>query len=334
MWWEQVMPNTNCDQIITDMAIPFSFMFYNTENFYDIDDDPLTMDNEFTSNGANGWTKERFNDKVTKLTKVIREIQQPAVPDIIGLAEIENQSVINSILDEMGRQGIGQYSFVHYDSPDERGADVAMIYDSKTFSVLESIPIHVHLPGIEDRTRDILHVKGMLPGDIVLHLFITHFPSRREGTDISERRRYFVASELRNEVYKVLDKQPEENIIIMGDFNDTPDDNSVDEVLGVEKSFDNIEKSKLYNLLYPRHKRGMGTTYHKGWLLFDQIIVSGNILLSGKIDCKPEYADIFNPSYLLHFDNKNRPSPNRTYRGRYTGGYSDHLPVYLRILLK
>ena len=234
----------------------------------------------------------------------------------------------------MKQQGITQYSYVHYDSPDERGADVAMIYNSKTFKVLESIPIHVHLPGIEDRTRDILHIKGIIPGDIVIHLFITHFPSRREGTDLSERRRYFVASELRNEVYKVLEKNPEENIIIMGDFNDTPDDNSVDEVLGVEKTFDPIEKSKLYNLLYLRYKKGIGSTYHKGWLLFDQIIVSGNMLSSRKIDCKPEYADIFNPSYLLHFDNDRRVSPNRTYRGGYTGGYSDHLPIYLHIYLK
>lgn len=316
------------------MAIPFSFMFYNTENFYDIEDDPFTMDDEFTPNGASRWTSERFNDKVTKLTKVIREIRQPGIPDIIGLAEIENQSVINTILDEMHKQGIQRYSHVHYDSPDERGTDVALIYNSDTFTVLESNAVPVHLPGIEDRTRDILHIKGSMPGGMIVHLFITHFPSRREGTDLSERRRYFVASELRNEVYKVLEKNPEENIVIMGDFNDTPDDNSVDEVLGAEKTFDSVEKSKLYNLLYLRYKKGIGTTYHKGWLLFDQIIVSGNMLSSRKIDCKPEYADIFNPSYLLHFDHKSRVSPNRTYRGRYTGGYSDHLPVYLHIYLK
>ncbi|SFK58940.1 Endonuclease/Exonuclease/phosphatase family protein [Porphyromonadaceae bacterium KH3CP3RA] len=316
------------------MAIPFSFMFYNTENFYDIEDDPITMDNEFTPTGVNGWTRERFNDKVTKLTKVIRKIHYPNLPDIIGLAEIENQNVITSVLDELHRQGIEQYSFIHYDSPDERGADVAMIYNSDTFTVQESIAIQVHLPGIEDRTRDILHVKGVMSGGIVLHLFFTHFPSRREGTNLSERRRYFVASELRNEVYKVLDKNPEKNIIIMGDFNDTPDDNSVDEILGAEKNFENIENSKLYNLLYPRYKKGIGSTYHKGWLLFDQIIVSGKMLSSQEIDCKPEYADIFNPSYLLHFDDKSRVSPNRTYRGRYTGGYSDHLPVSLHIYLK
>lgn len=316
------------------MSVPFSFMFYNTENFYDIEDDPLTMDNEFTPDGVNKWTKDRFDDKVLKITNVIRDIRKPFLPDIIGLAEIENKNVIIALLDEMRKQGINQYSFVHYDSPDERGADVALIYNLNTFNLLESHALQVHLPGIEDRTRDILHAKGLVSGGSIIHLFITHFPSRREGTDISERRRYFVASELRNEVSKIMEKNPEEKIIILGDFNDTPDDNSVDEILGAEKNFHDIDRRKLYNLLYDRYKKGIGTTYHKKWLLFDQVIVSGNLLLSNKIDCKPEYADIYNPRYLLHFDHKNRVKPNRTYRGMYNGGYSDHLPIYLDIFLK
>lgn len=316
------------------VPLPFTFMFYNTENFYDIIDDPLTMDDAYTPHGAGKWTGERFLDKVAKITKVIGDIHQPDIPDIIGLAEIENKTVIIHLLEEMRRQGIEQYGFIHYDSPDERGVDVAMIYNKETFTVLDSKAIQVHLPGIEDRTRDILHVKGLMPGGIPIHLFVTHFPSRGEGEEISERRRYFVASELRNEVRKVFDRNPEENILIMGDFNDTPDDNSVDEILGAKKSFDKIEKSQLYNLLYPRYQKGIGTTYHKGWLLFDQIIVSGNMLSSGQIECKPEYADVFNPPYLLHFDSRNRVKPNRTYRGKYTGGYSDHLPVSLRIRLK
>ena len=316
------------------MPIPFSLMFYNTENFYDIVDDPHTMDDDFTPEGNNNWTEERFNDKVEKLTKVVKDIVKPDVPDIIGLAEIENKFVLESILAGMQMQGMKQYSFVHYDSPDERGSDVAMIYNTQSFRVLESNPVLVHLPGIEDRTRDILHVKGETNSGEILHLFITHFPSRKEGTDISERRRFFVASELRNAVYKVTSENPDENIIIMGDFNDTPDDNSVDEVLGAQKSFNEIKNLRLYNLLYPRYSKGIGSTYYKGWLLFDQIIVSGHMLSSEKIDCKPEYADVFNARYLLHFDRNNRVKTNRTFRGSYTGGYSDHLPVYLRIYLK
>ena len=309
-------------------------MFYNTENFYDIVDDPLTLDDDFTPKGFREWTAERFNRKVMKLTKVIKDIVKPGMPDVIGLAEIENKTVMMSILDNLSENGMKQYSFIHYDSPDERGSDVALIYNRETFKIINSAPILVHLPGIEDRTRDILYVKGETNNKEVIHLFITHFPSRVEGTERSERRRYFVASELRHEVYKILSENPEQNILIMGDFNDTPDDNSIDEVLGAKKKFNKIEPLKLYNLLYPRYQKGIGTTYHKGWLLFDQFIVSGHMLKSNTINCLPEYADVFNPKYLLHYDSNNQPKPNRTYSGKYTGGYSDHLPIFLRIYLR
>src|SRR5690554_5364904 len=175
------------------MSLPLAFMFYNTENFYDIEDDPLTLDDDYTPDGFREWTAERFNNKVVKLTKVIRDIVNPELPDVIGLAEIENKSVMMSIIDKLREDGINQYSFVHYDSPDERGSDVALIYNRETFTILDSTPILVHLPGIEDRTRDILHVKGKLKNEEIIHLFVTHFPSRAEGRDKSERRRYFVA---------------------------------------------------------------------------------------------------------------------------------------------
>jgi len=315
------------------MPVPFSFMFYNTENFYDTVDDPETMDDDFTPGGFNHWTVERLNDKIEKFTKVVKEIVKPDFPDIIGLAEIENKTVMLGILDSMQQHGMPHYSFIHYDSPDERGSDVAMIYNTRTFKLLHSKPLLVQLPGIEDRTRDILYVNGETINGENLHLFLTHFPSRREGTDLSERRRYFVASELRNAVNKVMSEHADARIIIMGDFNDTPDDNGVDEVLGARKSFENIQKERLYNLLYPRFQKGIGTTYYKGWLLFDQIIVSGSMLLSDTIDCKPAYADVFNPRFLLHFDRNKRVKTNRTFKGKYIGGYSDHLPVYLRTYL-
>ncbi|MDD4777016.1 MAG: hypothetical protein PHV53_01880 [Fermentimonas sp.] len=316
------------------MPYPFTFMFYNTENFYDTENDPLTMDDDYTPDGFREWTYVRYLEKLQKMTKVVRDIVAPDIPDIIGLAEIENKSVMTGILDSLRNNGITGYSFIHYDSPDERGSDVALIYNTQTFTVKDSKPITVRLPGIEDRTRDILYVAGKLKNDETIHLFITHFPSRSEGREKSERRRYFVASELRHEVYRVLSSNPSENIVIMGDFNDTPDDNSIDEVLGAKKKFEKIDPLKLYNLLYPRYKKGIGSTYHDGWQLFDQIIVSGSLLLSENIICKPEFADVFNPQYLLHFDSRGQAKPNRTYSGNYKGGYSDHLPVFMRIMLK
>lgn len=316
------------------MPKSFSIMFYNTENFYDFVDDPLTLDDEYTLGGFREWTSERFENKVSNLTNVIKDIVKPELPDVIGLAEIENRSVIMNILDNLKESGVNQYNFIHYDSPDERGVDVALIYNRESFTVLKSTPILIRLPGIEDRTRDILYVKGELNNREILHIFVCHFPSRGEGTEKSERRRYFVASELKNEVYKILNVDALQNILIMGDFNDTPDDNSIFEILGAKKDFNIIDSLNLYNLLYPRFKKGIGSTYHDGWLLFDQFIVSGNILKSENIDCKAEYADVFNPRYLLYFDRNNHPQPNRTYKGKYIGGYSDHLPIFMRIYLR
>lgn len=122
------------------MLQPFSLIFYNTENFYDTVDDPLTMDDDFTPDGFRKWTENRYKEKVKKLTNVISEIVHPEFPDIIALAEIENKTVMESILAGMGMKGGKSYSYVHYDSPDERGSDVAMIFNTRTFRVLESHP--------------------------------------------------------------------------------------------------------------------------------------------------------------------------------------------------
>ncbi len=312
----------------------FSFMFYNTENLYDTTDDPEIMDDEFTPGGKLRWDEKRLDDKVGKIAHVIAHITAPDAPSIIGLAEIENKGVIERLLDALKREHITGYGSVHYDSPDERGSDVALLYDTGVFRVRESFPIPVHLDGIEERTRDILHVAGTTKNDAELHLFITHFPSRREGREKSERRRYVAAGELRNETDKVFLQDPRANIVILGDFNDTPDDNSISDVLGARKSLSDIAPAQLYNLLYPKQEKGLGTTFHERWLLFDQIIVSGGLLLSDKIGFDTGDADIYNPRYLLHFDKKGNPSPNRTYRRGYTGGYSDHLPVFLKTRLK
>lgn len=316
------------------MSTPFSLMWYNTENFYDTVDDPNTMDDDFTPNGSMHWTQDKFDDKLGKITSIIRHIVEPLVPDIIGLAEIENKTVMMAIVDKLSEEGMSHYSFIHYDSPDERGIDIGVIYNTRTLRILESRPIRVQLPGIEDRTRDIVYIQAKTTNDEILYFFFAHFPSRREGTERSERRRFFVASELHNVIYNILNINPQANIIVSGDFNDTPDDLSIYQVLGAQKEFTDLDNLKLYNLLYPRHKRGIGSTYYKGWLLFDQIIVSGGLLKSEKIACKPEMADVFNPPYLIHFNKQGIPSPERTYGKKYVGGYSDHLPIYLKMMLE
>jgi endonuclease/exonuclease/phosphatase family metal-dependent hydrolase len=309
-------------------------MWYNVENLYDTAGDPKTTNDDFTPTGHYHWTKKRYNEKVTKLTQVIHNIVKPDFPDIIGLAEVENDTVLMSLVNKMRENGMPDYSFVHYNSPDQRGIDVAMIYNKKSFTVQESTPISVHLPGIKERTRDILYVKGAMKNEEILHLFFIHFPSRNEGTEETEPRRCFATNILKENIDKILCENEQSNIAILGDFNDTPNNKSIAEVLNAQKLFNNPQPDKLYNLLYPKIDKGLGTIYYYGWLLFDQIIVSGDLLNNPKIECTAAHADIFNPHYLLYFGQNGTVQPNRTYHRRYIGGYSDHLPVFLKMKLK
>jgi endonuclease/exonuclease/phosphatase family metal-dependent hydrolase len=308
-------------------------MWYNVENLYDTAGDPKTMNVDFTPTGHYHWTKKRYNEKVAKITQVIHNIVNPDFPDIIGLAEVENNTVLMSLVKKMRESGMPDYSFVHYNSPDERGIDVAMIYNTKSFTVQESTAIPVHPPR-HDRTRDILYIKGTTKNDETLHLFFVHFPSRHDGTEETEPRRCFATNILKENIDRILCENRQSNIAILGDFNDTPDDKSIAEVLGAQKSSNRPQPCELYNLLYPKINKGLGTVYYYGWLLFDQIIVSGHLLNNPKIECTATHADIFNPHYLLYFGQNGTVQPNRTYHGKYLGGYSDHLPVFLKLGLR
>lgn len=317
------------------MQSPFSFVFYNTENLYDTIDDPDTLDDDFTPEGRMGWTDDRFNRKVYNISKVLYDIVSPKLPDIIGLAEVENRFVLEQILKQKFFFS-ETYDIVHYDSPDERGSDVGMIYNKNTFEVLYSEPILVRLAGLEDRTRDILYVKGKTNNGRMIHVLFNHWPSRREGTEESEARRFLAAGILRGKVDEILSSDKDANIVIMGDFNDTPENNSVKLVLKAGEPDPPFYADQLYNLVLPRMRKGIGSTHHKKWLMFDQIIVSGNMMdpSSGYV-CLPQNADVFNPRYLLHYDKRAGFEPNRTSaRNKYFGGYSDHLPVFLTIGLK
>ncbi|MCD7971194.1 MAG: hypothetical protein LUG18_00780 [Candidatus Azobacteroides sp.] len=315
------------------MQDPFSFVFYNTENFYDTIDDPATLDDDFTPEGRYRWTEKRFRKKIRNISLVLKDVVKPRLPDVVALAEIENLFVLQQLRCHDNLSDVN-YRIIHYDSPDERGSDVGLLYNPETFFPEYSEPILVRMAGLEDHTRDILYVCGKLVNGEKVHIFITHFPSRREGTEESEARRLFVAGVLRKNVDKVLKENPKSNIIIMGDFNDEPYDRSVRSVLKARNPHPPFLEHELYNLMYPRKQKGIGTTFHKGWLLFDQIIVSGSMLSSESgMLCRPEDADVFNPRYLLHLDPNIGFSPHRTYGYKYYGGYSDHLPVYLNIRL-
>jgi len=312
----------------------FVAVFYNVENLYDTVNDPKINDDEFTPSGKVPWTEERFDTKIKHIAQVITDIKSPAAPDLIGMAEIENLQVLE-MLTSSATLSKFKYSIVHYDSPDERGIDVALLYNPSTFKVILSEPLPVTLPD-NDRTRDILYVKGKLNSGEILHVFVNHWPSRREGSEISASKRMTAANVLRARLNVIQAVEKSANILILGDFNDEPSDKSITDGLKAMNPIEAISNNNIYSLLYPQFKKGEGSLYYKDWDLFDQIIVSGNMLSRKKgLKTTVENAGIFKAEYLLYKDKNGELRPNRTMSSdKYFNGYSDHMPVYVTFGLK
>ncbi len=311
----------------------FSVVFYNVENLYDTQNDPQIDDEEFTPEGKIPWTVDRFEKKINNISQVFTDVVSPEFPDLVGLAEIENKYVLEQLVKSNSLKNV-DYKIVHYNSPDERGIDVAMLYNSKTFKVINSSPLKVVLPG-NDNTRDILYVKGEVVGGEMVHVFINHWPSRREGSELSDPKRMAAANVLRSKINEILKIEKNPNLIVMGDFNDEPSDNSIVQGIGAFKAEPVFKPNLLYSLLYNRFQKGEGSLYYKDWDLFDQIIVSGNLLSRSKgMRTSISEAGIFKADYLLFYDSKAGQSrPNRTMGSKYFGGYSDHLPVFVKFKL-
>lgn len=307
----------------------FSVVFYNTENLYDTIDSPGIDDADFTPDTRIPWTSARFKKKLERMADVLGSIASPRMPDIIGLAEVENRAVLESLILTGKIKGAG-YDIIHYDSPDERGSDVALLYRRDSFKITGSEAIKVKFRNSDDKTRDILSVKGKMSGGQTLHIMVNHWPSRREGTKESEYKRVDAAAILRQKVDKILREDPAADIVIMGDFNDEPADRSIRETLQALPPVKPYAPGSLYNLLYPEFSRGEGTTYYRSWDMFDQVIVTGNLLDRTKgFYCTPGSASVYRAARLIHRDRNGAARPNRTMGDKYYGGYSDHLPVIL-----
>tara|TARA_R110002167_G_scaffold263017_7_gene469703 strand:+ start:2295 stop:3269 length:975 start_codon:yes stop_codon:yes gene_type:complete len=306
----------------------YSIAFYNLENLYDSVVDANTLDNEFTPNGEKKWSIKRYKRKLYKLAKTISQIGLSTamnVPVLVGVAEIENEKVINDLISSEPLRDI-DYAYVHYNSPDERGIDTALIYRKQNFKVLYSEPIAllVYNPdGRRDTTRDILYVHGALNGEEV-HIFVNHWPSRRDGEVETDYKRIAAAETLKRFMEGVEAKYPKANYIIMGDFNDNPDSKSIVNLMQMEN---------LYNPSDKLLSSTRGTaSYRRTWNMFDQIIFSHNFLNYEKGTHSFAHANIFDEAFLTELKGKYLGSPYRTYAGRkYIGGYSDHFPVYIQL---
>lgn len=318
---------------IIDAPHFFRIMFYNCENFFDIEDDSLTNDNEFLPDGDKNWNKNRYFTKRDQISKVITAIGGWTPPDLVGLCEIENYNILYDLTHHSSLY-MSEYSIIHHESPDNRGIDVALLYRKNSFKPLITEFIKISYPDSNASTRDILYTKGIIHQQDTLNIFINHWPSRWGGQLESEDRRLIVATVLRHKIDSIFSISPNANIIIMGDFNDEPGNKSLIEVLKAKPGIENIEPSSLYNLSYTlQHDRNQGSYKYNGyWVILDQIIISGNLLLkTGRMYTSIEDAHIFNAPFLLEDDENNvGKKPYRTYAGySYLGGFSDHLPVFI-----
>ncbi len=313
-----------------------SVIFWNVENLYDPYDDTTKLDDEFTAGGAKHWNYSKFSVKLNHVAKTLLAAGGWAAPVIVGLCEVENRYVLNKLIYETPLKS-WRYKFIHHESPDLRGVDAAMLYRPSAFKVLSSYSIAIRYPfDTISQTREILMVKGLLFGCDTLTLFINHWPSRRGGYLGSQPRRNYVASVLRRLVDSIQDKQPKPNILIMGDFNDEPENESLSRILTARNDTVPFHDTTLYNLMGIRNKTHPEGTlkYRDQWSTFDQFVVSG-VLMKGLAGIRAGVRNvrIFRSSFLLEDDNSYFGEKlNRTYSGpKYHGGFSDHLPVVLEI---
>ena len=317
----------------------FRVVFYNVENLFDIYDDTLKRDNEFTPEGMRHWNNKKFYTKLNQIYRIIISIGEWDPPAVVGLCEIENRFVLNKLVYDTPLKKIN-YKIVHEESPDRRGIDVGLLYRPDKMLPISHQAIHIRFPfDTASRTRDILYVKSLVNGKDTVHFFVNHWPSKYGGFMATEPKRAFVASVLKIHTDSILRVNSLANIIIMGDFNDTPGDASVLKELVARADTVGLENTDLYNLMYPLHEDWkMGTNKYQGeWSAIDQFIVSGGMLKgTSTVGLSPEGAKVFSPDYLIEKDEKFMGTkPYRTYGGaKYLGGYSDHFPIFLDLEFK
>jgi hypothetical protein len=310
--------------------------FYNVENLFDTIDSFDTNDLEYLPQGSKQWDSRKYSEKITNLARVISEIGTDLTPDgpaILGLSEVENKLVLNDLVNDPQIRDRG-YRIAHYDSPDRRGVDVALIYQPKYFTYLSSKPFLFIPEGRENfYSRDVLLVSGLLHGEL-MHILVNHWPSRRGGERASRPLRNAAAQLNRKIVDSLQLANPTAHIIIMGDLNDDPINESVKKHLQTGWDKNKLKENELFNPYYDFYRKGIGTlAYRDSWNLFDMIILNQTLLTPDKSTYTFFKADVFNKRFLLQTQGQFAGYPLRTHAGdTYLGGFSDHFPVYIYLV--
>ena len=314
--------------------------FYNLENLFDTENDPLTYDDDRTPDGKDHWTEEIYQDKLKNMAKVMAEIGAEVsgnTPAIIGVCETENRKVLEDLVNQESL--IKQdYGIIQFDSPDRRGIDVALLYKKKLFTPTHYKAKELLIYDDNDKskrvfTRDQLVVSGMLDGEKI-HLIVNHWPSRSGGEKRSRSKRIKAAKLNRQIIDSIFSDDPYAKIITMGDFNDDPTNPSIKDHLNAKRKTSELAIKELYNPMEDLAKQGYGSlAYRDSWNLFDQIIISTELTKKDFSSYRFYQAGIYNKTYLVNAHGRYKGYPYRSFAsGSYTGGYSDHFPVYIYLV--
>lgn len=312
----------------------FGVAFYNLENLFDTINSNGTYDLEYSPRGARQWDTRKYTSKIHNMAYAISQLATqttPHGPAIIGVSEIENRSVLDDLVKDPAIRA-WNLQVVHHDSPDRRGVDVGLLYNPRLFR-FESVENHrLVIPSYKNfRTRDQMAVTGTLGGKRVT-VIVNHWPSRLGGQEQSSYLREAAAALSKHIADSVWAVDPSRGVIVMGDLNDDPDDKSVAEVLGAKKKPEGVKPHEFYNPWWAvLRDKGVGTLAYKGsWNLFDQIVISGNMLAENAVagDLQFFKQTVHNHDFLIDRNGNRQGYPLRTFAsGSWLNGYSDHFPT-------
>ena len=308
----------------------YSVAFYNLENLFDTIHDAGKNDYEFLPDGSYQWTAKKYESKLQNLSKVLGSLSRDLVPEgpaFIGVAEAENSRVLEDLVKQ---PAISNYEFVHYEGPDRRGIDCALLYDPKQFSVTHSkLVLSTPFEGDTLHLRGFLIVDGQLAGERVC-VIVNHWPSRGAKSPV----RVHAARQVKALKDSLMRSDKKLKLIVMGDMNDDPMDKSMAVALGAKRKPADVGPTDLYNPWWDTLKKGYGTLMYKGkWNLFDQIVFTGNLLGTDRSTLKFYKHEIFCRDFMFQKEGKYKGYPKRTQAGGvWLNGYSDHLPTIIYLI--
>lgn len=313
----------------------FSVGFYNLENLFDTVNDSIINDEEFLPEGAKQWTVDKYNDKLERLSTVISDLanlSKGGAVNVLGVSEIENKKVLEDLISTEKLKKFN-YKIIHFNSPDVRGVDVGLLYQSNVFTPLKSISIPLYIYADDDSrifTRDVLLVKGILGKDVI-YVTVNHWPSRRGGEEASRPKREAAARLNRSIIDSILTIEPEAKIFVLGDLNDNPNNESIKTILAARKEVKDVKEKELYNPFYSNFLVGHGTLAHNdSWSLFDQVILTKGASAPKSKTLQYHSHVIYQKDFMMEKYGQYKNYPKRTFSGnKYNYGYSDHFPVYV-----